>query len=91
MWPIWRLLAPHADQILATLSALPDCPDEATKSASRAAYLATRYIASQGLYAASEARYRDILTTQLRVLGPDHPDIKVTGRWVAYLERLRAE
>lgn len=88
-WPIWRLLAPHADNVFASLSAMPDCTDDAAKSASQAAHQATQYIASQGLRAAAETQYRDILTTRLRVLGPDHPDTKPASSWVEYLERRR--
>lgn len=89
-WRIWRLLARHSQYVFATLSALPDCTDDTAKSATYAAYLATRYLASQGLYAAAETECRDILTSKLRVLGPDHPSTKLTAQWVAYLEERRA-
>lgn len=90
-WPMWRWLAPHAGHIFATMSALPACADNATESASYAAYLASRYIASQGLYAAAEAEFRDILAIRLRALGPDHPDTRLTSEWIRSWGRRRAK
>lgn len=49
-----------------------------------------RVMAKQGNHAAAETEFRDILTSKLRVLGPDHPSTKMTARWVAYLAERRA-
>ena len=46
-----------------------------------------RVMAEQGRHADAETEYRDLLTTKLRVLGPDHPETLKTKSWIDYLER----
>jgi len=83
MWPAWQLLAPHSAAVLGGLASEPDCPDDAVVAAADAAYMAARFLAAQGLHAAAEAEYRDVLAARLRVLGPDHPDTLSTRHQIA--------
>ncbi len=83
MWPIWQLLVPHSAMVLASLASEPDCPDDAVEAAAFAAYMAARFQTEQGFHAAAEAELRDVLATELRVLGPDHPDTLETRRCIA--------
>jgi hypothetical protein len=83
IWPAWQLLAPHCTAVFDSLAADPDCPDDAAESAAYAAYMAARYQAGQASHAQTEARFRDVLAAQLRVLGPDHPDTLATRHQIA--------
>ena len=82
-WPAWQLLTPHSTTVFSSVTAEPGYPDDTKKSAAFSAYMAARYLASQGAHAQAELLYRDILTTQLRVLGPDHPDTLNTRHCIA--------
>jgi plasmid stability protein len=81
--PVWQLLVPHSTAVFASLTSEPDCPDDAADSAAFAAYITARFQASQGSHTAAEAEFRDILTTQVRVLGADHPDTLNTRYYIA--------
>jgi hypothetical protein len=61
---------PHAAVVLNSLSALPDCSDETIGAGADAAYMAARYRASQGSYAAAAAEYGEVFTARLRGLAP---------------------
>ena len=82
-WPAWQLLAPHSTAVFAALVAEPDASDDAVAAAAYAAYMTARYQAYQGLHAAAEAEYRDVLAARLRVLGPHHPDTLTTRHCIA--------
>jgi len=59
-WSAWQLLAPHAAVVLNSLSALPDSSDETIGAVADTAYMAARYRASQGSYAAAAAEYGEV-------------------------------
>ena len=82
-WSAWQLLAPHAAVVLNSLSALPDSSDETIGAAADAAYMAARYRASQGSYAAVAAEYGEVFTARLRDLVPDHPSTLATRHEIA--------
>jgi hypothetical protein len=79
-WSAWQLLAPRAAVVLNSLSALPDSSDETIGAVADAAYMAARYRASQGSYAAAAAEYGEVFTARLRGLAPDHPSTKASTR-----------
>jgi hypothetical protein len=64
--------------VLNSLSALPDSSDETIGAIADAAYMAARYRASQGSYAAAAAEYGEVFTARLRGLVPDHPSTLAT-------------
>jgi hypothetical protein len=70
--------------VLNSLSALPDSSDETIGAAPDAAYMAARYRASQGSYAAAAAEYGEVFTARLRGLVPDHPDTRKTARQIDF-------
>ncbi len=90
-WPLWQALAPHALYVFDTLTARPDCPDEAAKAAADAAGFAARYQAAQGLYAQAEAAQRAVLALRLRVLGPDHRLTLTARHNIAWMMAERAD
>ncbi|MFG1710731.1 tetratricopeptide repeat protein [Nonomuraea sp. M3C6] len=69
--------------MLNSLSALPDSSDETIGAAADAAYMAARYRASQGSYAAAAAEYGEVFTARLRDLVPDHPSTLATRHEIA--------
>jgi hypothetical protein len=76
--------------VLNSLSALPDSSDETIGAAADAAYMAARYRASQGSYAAAAAEYGEVFTARLRGLVPDHPDTRRTARQIDFLAERQA-
>jgi len=67
-----QLLAPHSDHVFQSLAADPQCSDGALMSAATAACVIADYRSEQGLHDHAEAGYREVLSAQVRVLGPDH-------------------
>jgi len=72
MWSALQLLAPHSDPVFQSLAADPQCSDGALMSAATAACVIADYRSEQGLHDHAEAGYREVLSAQVRVLGPDH-------------------
>lgn len=77
--------------MLNSLSALPDSSDETIGAAADAAYMAARYRASQGSYAAAAAEYGEVFTARLRGLVPDHPSTLATRHEIARMIGARAD
>jgi tetratricopeptide (TPR) repeat protein len=74
-WPWWRTIAPHAPHLFAWASdheAQLD-PDPLI-TASRAAYMAGRYLSTQGDYGRAATAYEQVLAVRERVLGVEHPE-----------------
>ncbi|MFJ9917308.1 tetratricopeptide repeat protein [Actinacidiphila glaucinigra] len=66
-WPTARLLAPH-------LSLLLDQSSEALAAARDTAATLADVLADAGAYATQHALHQQLLDTQSRLLGPEHPD-----------------
>ncbi len=83
-WPFWQLITPHALEVFTIVTTSTAYQDSAVGEAAYAAGTAARYQSEQGLHVQALASQRQVLAAQLRVLGPDHPDIFATRHAIAY-------